>query len=100
MIEEQALLSTIVADPDNDRPRMVYADWLEEHGEPDRAELVGLLVRLGQNPRALGLGVGNTAVDVRHFESQVDDAVTVPAVVAEVGAVRRDAAEDHEPGRP
>lgn len=50
MIEEQALLSTIVADPDNDRPRMVYADWLEQHGQYDRARLIRVQIELARLP--------------------------------------------------
>ncbi len=30
MIDEPSLLATILADPDNDRPRLAYTDWLEE----------------------------------------------------------------------
>jgi len=33
MIEEPTLLATIIADPDDDRTRLVYSDWLEEHGQ-------------------------------------------------------------------
>jgi uncharacterized protein (TIGR02996 family) len=50
MIEEQSLLSTIVADPDNDRPRMVYADWLEQHGQYDRARLIRVQIELARLP--------------------------------------------------
>jgi uncharacterized protein (TIGR02996 family) len=31
--EQAALLRAIVAHPDDDTPRLVYADWLEEHGD-------------------------------------------------------------------
>jgi uncharacterized protein (TIGR02996 family) len=27
------LLQAILADPEDDTPRLVYADWLEEHGQ-------------------------------------------------------------------
>lgn len=36
---EAELIAEILAAPDDDAPRMIYADWLEEHGSP-RAELV------------------------------------------------------------
>lgn len=45
-------LQTIIAHPDDDAPRLVYADWLEEHGEADRAEFIRGQVeayRLGEN---------------------------------------------------
>lgn len=40
MSTEHALLSAIRNSPDDDTPRLVYADWLEEHGQPDRAEFI------------------------------------------------------------
>src|SRR5262249_35303355 len=30
------------ADPENDAPRLILADWLDEHGEADRAEFIRL----------------------------------------------------------
>ncbi|MGF1580896.1 MAG: TIGR02996 domain-containing protein [Gemmataceae bacterium] len=38
--EEHRLLQTIYNDPDNDIPRLVFADWLEENGDPDWAEFI------------------------------------------------------------
>lgn len=35
-----ALLRAILSDPRDDTPRLVYADWLDENGEPDRAEFI------------------------------------------------------------
>ncbi len=40
-----ALLAAIAADPDEDTPRLAYADLLEEEGEPGRAEFVRAHVR-------------------------------------------------------
>src|SRR5205823_3346972 len=34
--------------PDDDAPRLVYADWLDEHGQPERAEFVRLVCRNDQ----------------------------------------------------
>jgi uncharacterized protein (TIGR02996 family) len=31
--DAEALLAAVCADPDDDTPRLVYADWLEEHGD-------------------------------------------------------------------
>ena len=45
MSDEQALLHAIIADPDDDGPRLVYADFLEETGKPEnvaRAEFIRL----------------------------------------------------------
>jgi uncharacterized protein (TIGR02996 family) len=35
-----ALRRAILADPEDDTPRLVYADWLQEHGEEDRAAFI------------------------------------------------------------
>jgi uncharacterized protein (TIGR02996 family) len=44
-MSEDAFLRSIVADPDDDGVRLIYADWLEEHAEPkkesqERAEFI------------------------------------------------------------
>jgi uncharacterized protein (TIGR02996 family) len=36
------LLRACKAAPDDDAPRLVLADWLEEHGDPERAEFIRL----------------------------------------------------------
>jgi uncharacterized protein (TIGR02996 family) len=40
MTDATALLAAIRAAPDDDAPRLVYADWLDEHGQPERAEFI------------------------------------------------------------
>ena len=42
LIEREAFLRAIFADPDNDMPRLVFADWLDDQGESDWAELIRL----------------------------------------------------------
>ena len=42
MTEGDALYRAILAAPDDDAPRLVWADWLDENGNPDRAEFVRL----------------------------------------------------------
>jgi uncharacterized protein (TIGR02996 family) len=37
---KQALLMTIRAKPEDNAPRLIFADWLEENGEEERAKLV------------------------------------------------------------
>jgi uncharacterized protein (TIGR02996 family) len=44
---ERALLDAIVADPDDDTPRLVYADYLESHGEP-RGEFIHAQCRIAR----------------------------------------------------
>jgi len=36
----KAFLDDMVANIDDDTPRLVYADWLEENGQPERAEFI------------------------------------------------------------
>ncbi|MFO0845296.1 MAG: TIGR02996 domain-containing protein [Gemmataceae bacterium] len=40
MTEKDAFLADILERPDDDAPRLVYADWLDDHGEPDRATFI------------------------------------------------------------
>ncbi len=58
MDERQALMAAIIANPDDDTPRLVFADWLQEHGDKHgqaRAEFIRLQCELAQqgesNPR-------------------------------------------------
>src|SRR5262245_43085265 len=44
MSESAALLAAVLADPDDDAPRLIYADWLDERGQPERAEFIRLQV--------------------------------------------------------
>jgi len=49
MHDEQAFLQTIIADPSDDAPRLVFADWLEEHGDP-RGEFIRVQCELARLP--------------------------------------------------
>jgi uncharacterized protein (TIGR02996 family) len=40
MTEEEELVAWILNSPNSPFPRLVYADWLEENGDPGRAELL------------------------------------------------------------
>ncbi len=42
---DRNFLASICAEPDSDLPRLVYADWLDEHGDP-RGEFIRLQCRL------------------------------------------------------
>ena len=42
MTEDEAFVRAIVDSPGDDTPRLVYADWLEEHGDSSRAEALRL----------------------------------------------------------
>jgi uncharacterized protein (TIGR02996 family) len=52
-MNEQALLQAILDVPEDDAPRLVYADWLDEHGGPEeraRAEIIRLEVAHARLP--------------------------------------------------
>jgi uncharacterized protein (TIGR02996 family) len=52
--DEPDFLRAIRAAPEDDGPRLAYADWLEGHGDPARAELIRLQCELagaGPTPR-------------------------------------------------
>lgn len=40
MTTSDALLAAVLANPADDLPRLVYADWLDENGQPERAEFI------------------------------------------------------------
>jgi uncharacterized protein (TIGR02996 family) len=48
--DEKAFLRAVCEHPDDDRPRLIFADWLDEHGDP-RGEFIRLQC-------ALASGVG------------------------------------------
>jgi uncharacterized protein (TIGR02996 family) len=43
---EQGLLADVCAHPADDGPRLVFADWLDDHGQTHRAEFIRLQCRL------------------------------------------------------
>lgn len=53
MSDAEALMAAIAAEPENDLPRLVYADWLEENGDPDRAEFIRIQCELFRNANGL-----------------------------------------------
>jgi uncharacterized protein (TIGR02996 family) len=48
MKEREALLRAVCESPDDDTPRLVYADWLDENGEPERAEFIRVQIALAR----------------------------------------------------
>ncbi len=44
--DADALLRAIIDNPDDDMPRLVFADWLEENGQAERAEFTRLKIAL------------------------------------------------------
>lgn len=50
MVRNEALLRTVIENPDEDTPRLVYADCFEENGEPERAEFIRVQCELDKIP--------------------------------------------------
>src|SRR5262245_52295889 len=50
MSDEAALLQAIRNHPDEDTPRLMYADWLDEHGDRDRAEFIRCQIEVARLP--------------------------------------------------
>jgi uncharacterized protein (TIGR02996 family) len=48
--EQRALWAAIRANPADDAPRLVYADWLQEHGDEPRAEFIRAQIELANQP--------------------------------------------------
>ncbi|HJZ94439.1 MAG TPA: TIGR02996 domain-containing protein [Gemmataceae bacterium] len=46
MSDATAFLAAIHAAPEDAAPRLVYADWLDEHGQPGRADLIRRMCRV------------------------------------------------------
>jgi uncharacterized protein (TIGR02996 family) len=47
-MNERAFIAAIVADPDDDAPRLIYSDWLDEQGQSERAEFIRVQCTLWQ----------------------------------------------------
>jgi uncharacterized protein (TIGR02996 family) len=45
MSDRESFVAAIAANPADDLPRLVFADWLDEHGDPERAEFIRTQIR-------------------------------------------------------
>ncbi len=50
MSEHAAFLQAICENPDDDTPRLVYADWLDDHGDPELADFIRTQIELARIP--------------------------------------------------
>ena len=46
MTTREAFLADVIENPDDDAPRLVFADWLDDNGQSERAEFIRLQCRL------------------------------------------------------
>ena len=93
--DRDALLAGILADPDADLPRLVFADWLEETGHPAncaRAEYIRLAIELGEEKLQSGWPVQRhdprLGVLKSMFRDEWDDFDTEIAGSGECGRLR------------
>jgi uncharacterized protein (TIGR02996 family) len=49
-VTHDALLAAVIASPDDDTLRLAFADWFEEHSQPDRAEFIRVQIERTQLP--------------------------------------------------
>lgn len=45
----EPFVAAVVSRPDDDLPRLVFADWLDEHDDPERAEFIRIQCRLAES---------------------------------------------------
>src|SRR5262245_60151348 len=73
-----ALLAAVVASPGDDEPRLAFADWLEKHGDRDRARFIRLGCQAAQreedDPQRLALEKRLAALLDRHEEEWKQEA--------------------------
>jgi uncharacterized protein (TIGR02996 family) len=50
MSTQQALFQAVLDAPEDDAPRLVYADWLEDHGQAERGQLIRVQCELARLP--------------------------------------------------
>src|SRR6476469_4016175 len=61
----EPFLAAVCAAPADDTPRHVYADWLADHGDADRAAFIRLQVELARDPRAFRNPARHRAEELR-----------------------------------
>ncbi|MGL6097407.1 MAG: TIGR02996 domain-containing protein [Fimbriiglobus sp.] len=81
--DELALLRAVDAAPANDLPRLVYADWLDEHGHAARAEFIRLQCEIAKLSNAeahrnVRLFVRHQELLDEHLPELLDAAADVP----------------------
>jgi uncharacterized protein (TIGR02996 family) len=70
MTHDEAFLQAIIESHDDDAPRLIYADWLEDHGQPERADFIRAQVALAtmprNDPRRQALKISERRLQERH----------------------------------
>src|SRR5262245_10804909 len=81
---DEAFLRAVCESPHDDGPRLVYADWLEEHGRHERAELIRIqieLSHLGEGEARQTLGEREVTLLGRHGQEWASEVPALEGVV-------------------
>jgi uncharacterized protein (TIGR02996 family) len=70
VLRNAALHDAVLAAPDDDAPRLVYADWLLERGDP-RGELIATQIALAGNPDDAALRARERELMTAHRETWI-----------------------------
>ena len=65
--EKQRFLQTIIRYPEDDAPRLIYADWLEEHDEVEFATFIRTQIELANLPEPEFKTIGSLLPDDKRF---------------------------------
>jgi uncharacterized protein (TIGR02996 family) len=88
MSSHEAFLQAILEDPDDDTPRLVYADWLDEHGDPDRGEFIRVQCERARlpadDPRQSELQARERRLFILHLRAWAAGARAWPGGLADV----------------
>jgi uncharacterized protein (TIGR02996 family) len=82
--DEAGFLIDIITNYNDDTPRLVYADWLQEHGRESRAEFIRLQCELPKR-RRVGRGIKRLKRRVDGFADEIGEWFTMPSPAWFVG---------------
>lgn len=80
----EKFVEQITANIDDDAARLVFADWLDEHGETERAEFIRVQVQLAGmpswDPAQVGLRIREQELLKEHSETWLKEMPEIPGV--------------------
>jgi uncharacterized protein (TIGR02996 family) len=88
--QHESFLRSIFDAPDDDTPRLVYADFLQENSQADRAEFIRWQCGRGDRPDRLPAGFGSGAGYERGFKVLGGDVVLPLGWLSDPAALRDD----------
>lgn len=73
MTEHDELIRCVCLAPDDDLPRLIYADWCDEQGETERAEFIRVQVEKVQVYQGRPKGIMSPYVDTHSWKVRFED---------------------------